>query len=77
MDPAERTVQAAIDDLKQRRLARETGLGRAEVCFTADLERGKRLAARMLDMNLCDFRLISCKEGVKSAPTVTEFLIHV
>ena len=58
LDPAERTAQAAIDDLKQRRLARETGLGRAEVCFTADLERGKRLAARMLDMNLCDFRLI-------------------
>lgn len=47
-----------MEDLKQRRLNRETGLGRAEVCFTADLERGKRLAARMLDMNQCDFRLI-------------------
>ena len=48
-----------MDDLKQRKLQREVGLGRAEVCFTADLERGKRLAARMLDMQKCDFRLIT------------------
>ena len=31
LDPAERTVQAAMDDLKQRKLQREVGLGRAEV----------------------------------------------
>ena len=59
LDPARRTVQAAIEDLKQRKLLRNVGLGRAEVCFTADLERGKRLAARMLDMQKCDFRLIT------------------
>lgn len=59
LDPAERTVQAAIEDLQQRKLQRDVGLGRAEVCFTADLERGKRLAARMLDMQKCDFRLIT------------------
>lgn len=58
LDPAERTVAVAKEDLERRHLLRTVGLGRAEVCFTADVERGKRLAGRMLDMSRCDFRLI-------------------
>lgn len=58
LDPAEKTVETAREDLQKRHLLRKTGLGRAEICFTADLERGKRLAARMLDMEKCDFRLV-------------------
>jgi len=62
LDPAERTAQDALESLQKRHLALTTGIGRAEVCFTADLERGKRLAARMLDLNKCDFRLIDLKK---------------
>ena len=63
LDPAERTTQDALESLQKRHLALTTGIGRAEVCFTADLERGKRLAARMLDLDKCDFRLIDLKKA--------------
>ncbi|WP_317304125.1 glutamate racemase [Acidaminococcus timonensis] len=63
LDPAERTAQDALESLQKRHLALTTGIGRAEVCFTADLERGKRLAARMLDLDKCDFRLIDLKKA--------------
>lgn len=38
------------------------GKGRTEVCFTADLERGKRLTARMMDVDQCEFKLIDLKD---------------
>lgn len=63
LDPAERTAQDALESLQKRHLALTTGIGRAEVCFTADPERGKRLAARMLDLDKCDFRLIDLKKA--------------
>ena len=62
LDPAERTAQDALENLEKRGLARTDGLGRAEVCFTADLERGRRLAARMLDLSKCSFHLIDLKK---------------
>ena len=37
LDPAERTTQDALENLEKQGLARTTGLGRAEICFTADL----------------------------------------
>ena len=62
LDPAERTAQDALENLEKRGLARTTGLGRAEICFTADLERGRRLAARMLDLSKCGFHLIDLQK---------------
>ncbi|ADB48110.1 glutamate racemase [Acidaminococcus fermentans DSM 20731] len=62
LDPAERTTQDALENLEKRGLARTTGLGRAEICFTADLERGRRLAARMLDLSKCGFHLIDLQK---------------
>jgi glutamate racemase len=62
LDPAEMTTADAMEDLKEKDLLNPDGDGRADVCFTADLERAKGLAAHMLDMNRCDFHLIDLKK---------------
>ena len=62
IDPAEITAELAKKDLQAKGLLKTEGRGRIQVCFTADVERGKRLAARMLDTSLCDFKLIDLKE---------------
>lgn len=62
MDPAEITAEIAKKDLEEKGLLKTEGKGRIQVCFTADVERGKRLTARMLDVNLCEFKLINLKE---------------
>jgi glutamate racemase len=61
LDPAEMTTKDAEADLGRREMLNPDGDGRAEVCFTADVERAKRLAARMLDMKRCDFKEIDLK----------------
>lgn len=61
IDPAAATSGDAILALKKDGLLRTAGVGRVTVCCTADLERVKRLAARMLPKNICDFELISLK----------------
>ena len=58
LDPAERTTQDAIEDLAARGLAQTEGIGETEICFTADVERGQRLAQRVMDTNGCVFKLI-------------------
>lgn len=59
LDPAEETAANARTDLEASGLTRELNhQGHCTVCFTADVERGKRLAARMLDMSRCTFKQV-------------------
>lgn len=62
LDPAEMTAKSAKANLAAKGLLQTDGTGHTEVCFTADLERGKRLTARMLDVNQCEFKLINLKD---------------
>lgn len=62
IDPAAATSGEAILALKDEQLLRTEGVGRVKVCCTADLERVKRLTARMLPTELCDFALIDLKK---------------
>lgn len=61
IDPAEATSLNAIAALKEEGLLRTEGGGRVTVCCTADLERVRRLAARMLPAADCDFKIISLR----------------
>lgn len=69
LDPAEETTKNAKECLEKLGLNKTEGQGRAEVCFTADVERGRRLASRMLDLKKCDFHLIDI-EKLTSAATL-------
>ena len=62
LDPAAMTMGHAYEVLEEKHLLNPAGDGRADVCFTADLERARRLAAHMLDMGRCDFHLIDLKK---------------
>lgn len=62
IDPAEATAQEALQDLQAQDLLQDADhVGRADICFTADLKRGKRLAARMLDLKQCVFKEVSLR----------------
>lgn len=58
LDPAEITVQDAINYLKENELEKKEEFGRCDVCFTADIHRAQSLAARMLNMDKCQFHEI-------------------
>lgn len=58
IDPAAATSGNAILALKAEGLLRTEGVGEIEICCTADMERVKRLAARMLPAAACSFREI-------------------
>ena len=59
LDPAEETAANARTDLEMSGLTNDlTHKGHCTVCFTADLERAKRLAARMLDLSRCSFEQV-------------------
>ena len=62
IDPAAATSAKAIAELQAEGLLRTEGAGRVEVCCTADLARVERLAARMLPVQDCSFRLIKLAE---------------
>lgn len=55
VDPAEATARQAQAELVNRNLLRTEGNGSCTVCFTGDMEKGKKLAARMLDPEACAF----------------------
>ncbi len=59
IDPAAQTALDAQADLREQGLLRDSGLGKTRVCFTADLERGKRLAKRMVNMKNSQFEEIT------------------
>lgn len=59
LDPAEATALQARIFLERAGLLKMQGTGRSRVCFTADLNRGKSIAERMLDMERSTFEEIS------------------
>jgi len=59
LDPAQATAQNVKFDLERQGLLRTSGEGHLEICFTGNVEVGSKLAARMLDLTSCDFRLIN------------------
>lgn len=61
IDPAEATAELAIDALREQELLRSEGKGRVEVCCTAEVERVRRLAQRMLPASDCEFKEIDLK----------------
>lgn len=62
VDPAEATSRQAIAVLREQGLLRSEGEGRTEICVTADVERARRLARRMLPAADCEFREIDLKQ---------------
>jgi glutamate racemase len=58
IDPAEATALQAKADLKARGLLRTEGQGSCTICFTGDVELGKLLAGRMLDLKTCAFKQV-------------------
>ena len=59
LDPAEATALQARIFLERAGLLKMQGAGRSRVCFTAELNRGKAIAERMLDMERSIFEEIS------------------
>lgn len=55
IDPADATAQDTKNALTAQNLLRSEGEGQLEVCFTADLARGERIAARVLPIKKCTF----------------------
>ena len=55
VDPAIATARQARANLEQRSLLQTNGHGRCVVNFTGDLEKGKQLAARLLNPAICEF----------------------
>ena len=58
IDPAEATALQAKADLEARDLLRTEGQGSCTICFTGDVELGKLLAGRMLDLKTCAFKQV-------------------
>lgn len=58
IDPAEATSANAAIALKEQDLARTEGQGTVTICCTADADRVRRLAARMLPVDGCQFKEI-------------------
>ena len=58
IDPAEATAKLSKEALEREGLLNE-GEGSVTICCTADLERVKRLVARMLPLEQCSFKEIT------------------
>ncbi|MBR2219854.1 MAG: glutamate racemase [Phascolarctobacterium sp.] len=59
IDPAEATAKLSKASLEVNGLLNNEEQGSVKICCTADLERVKRLAARMLPAEVCQFQEIS------------------
>lgn len=59
LDPADATALQAKLYLEEAGLLKINGEGHTDVCFTADLERGRKIAGHMLDISRCSFKEIS------------------
>lgn len=59
IDPAEATAKLSKASLEANGLLNNEEQGSVKICCTADLERVKRLAARMLSAEACQFQEIS------------------
>ncbi len=58
IDPAAATALQAKADLEARNLLQTEGPGHSTICFTGDVQKGKLLAERMLDLETCDFKQV-------------------
>ncbi|MBR6818775.1 MAG: aspartate/glutamate racemase family protein, partial [Acidaminococcaceae bacterium] len=58
IDPAAATALQAKADLEARNLLHTEGPGHSTICFTGDIQKGKLLAERMLDLETCDFKQV-------------------
>ena len=58
IDPAAATALQAKADLEARNLLQTEGQGHSTICFTGDIQKGKLLAERMLNLETCDFKQI-------------------
>ena len=65
IDPAEATANLAIAALRADGLLRSEGEGGVLICATADIERVRRLARRMLPEAACEFREIDLQRKNK------------
>ena len=65
IDPAGRTAANAHIQLHMRNVANHQDKGGAEIYFTANLERAKSLAKRMLPMDKCKFELVDLHSPIK------------
>jgi len=61
IDPAEETAKNTIDLLEKQGLSKRNGQGSTTIYFTADLDRGMRLAKRMLPNTKSIFAQINLK----------------
>lgn len=57
-DPAEETAQNVKEYLEKAELLNLTGQGYSKLYFSADVERAKRIADRIIDINKCEFDCI-------------------
>ncbi|MGI6092133.1 MAG: glutamate racemase [Veillonellaceae bacterium] len=57
-DPAEETAQNTKAYLEKENLLKSTGPGYNKLYFSADIERAKRIADRIIDINKCEFACI-------------------
>lgn len=62
IDPAEETAHDTEKALKEEGLLQTEGTGKTTICFTADLERGKRIASRMFDVEASEFKTVNLAE---------------
>lgn len=59
IDPAEETAELTEAELIKHGLCNQDGEGSVQICCTADLDRVKRLTARMLPDTECSFKEVS------------------
>ena len=62
IDPAEATALLSKASLEKKGLLSDEKAGSVTICCTADLERVKRLATRMLPTEACSFKEISLRD---------------
>lgn len=58
LDPAQETALEAKSYLENSEQLSEKGLGQSRLYFSADVERARRIASRIIDVNACEFGLI-------------------
>lgn len=58
VDPAEETAIKVKDILQKAGLLRTTGEGYSRLCFSADVDRVRRIASKVMDIKDCEFELL-------------------
>lgn len=61
-DPAEETAREAKQALAQKGQLEEKGQGYSRLCFSADLDRAKRIAAHLIQVDQCQFECVDLSQ---------------